>query len=182
MLGPSPLVPPWFEVPLRVDTEEFVLVPLTWNGFHHDFESYMSSVEHLQSTFDLDAVNPFVVDGARWPANTSLELAFIDAAWQQFESEVIRSSFCYCVKDIQESRQLGCGYIFHSDKSGYEVECHTWVRADMLESGFDETFYSWFRNWVENEWPFSAMTVVWPGRDISWNDWNSLPNEREWHG
>ena len=182
MLGPVPLVPNWFEIPNRVDTDQFVLVPLTWNRFHLDFEGYMSSISHLQDTFDQETTNPFIVKGERWPANTDLELAFIDASWQQFESEVIRSSFTYCALDRTQSRQIGCGYIFHCEKPGYEVECQTWVRTDTLADGFDVTFYNWFRSWVEVAWPFSEMKIAWPGRDIPWDEWNDLPNERGWHG
>ena len=54
MFGPPALVPRDFEIPMRVETESFVLRPLTFDHFPLDYESYMSSVEHLQNTFDLD--------------------------------------------------------------------------------------------------------------------------------
>ena len=30
------------------------------------------------------------------------------------------------------------------------------------------------RRWLDAEWPFE--TVRWPGRDLSWEDWNRLPD------
>jgi hypothetical protein len=158
-----------------VETDDFVLCPLTVDRFHLDYESYMASVEHLQNTFDVDEA-PFRVGGERWPAGTTLELALIDAAWCHMEWKVFRSSFTYSALAKSEKQQLGCGYIFPSHKSGIDVVCQTWVRADELDSGFDQRFYEWFRQWVETAWPFGGRTIGWPGREISWDAWSALPD------
>jgi hypothetical protein len=152
-----------------------VVVPLGWKGFLLDFESYMSSVEHLQATFDLQD-GSLTLDGQRWPAGVGPEGAFVDAAWSQFEWEYLRSSFTYVVLTRAGDRQLGAGYISWSNKVGYRVECQTWVRADEAAKGFDEELYLWFRDWVEKYWPFNPRDIGWPGRVISWDDWNALPD------
>lgn len=176
MIGPLPIVPRGFKVPRRVQTKDFILLPLAWDKFPYDFDAYMSSVEHLQRTFDLDG-SSLEIDGKRWPANSTIEFAAVDAAWCQFEWEHLRSSFTYCIFDLQERQQLGCGYIFRSFKVGYHIECQTWVRAERLASGFDRQFYEWFRNWMDEAWPFSSLTIGWPGREISWEEWNKIPSQ-----
>lgn len=173
MLGPAPLVPREFETPMRVEGDGFVLVPLGWKHFMLDYECYMSSVEHLQATFDLDG-DSLEIHGQRWPANSDVEFAFVDAAWCQFEWQHLRSSFTYAALTPREDKELGCGYIMRSKKKDFAVECQTWVRADELATGFDEIFYMWFRGWVERNWPFPADTIGWPGREITWDKWNQL--------
>ena len=175
MLGPAPLVSRDFEVPLRVETDRFVLVPLGWKQFGLDYESYMSSVKHLQATFDLDG-DSLEIAGERWPANSDLEFAFVDAAWCQFEWQHLRSSFTYAALTSAEDKELGCGYIMRSKKQGFAVECQTWVRADEVATVFDAEFHRWFRGWVEQTWPFPADQIGWPGREIPWDEWNHLPD------
>ncbi len=178
MFGPRPLVSETFEIPLRVETNEFVLCPLTIERFHLDYESYMSSVEHLQRTFDLEPKR-MVLNGDTdvWPANSDLEFAVLDAAWCHFEWKIWRSSFTYTALSKNETIQLGCGYIFPSHKMGYDVLCQTWVRADQLERGFDTEFYEWFRSWVEDEWPFDGKSIAWPGRELPWEEWNAIADK-----
>ena len=174
MIGPQPIVPLSFQVPVRVETDEFVVRPLAMERFHLDFESYMSSVEHLQRTWDLDG-SDLTLDGERWPANSDIEFAAVDAAWCQFEWQILRSSFTYTALTKDERQQLGCGYIFRSSKQGYDLECQTWVRASRVADGFDQRWFDWFRNWVETEWPYKSLTIGWPGREIGWDEWNAIP-------
>jgi hypothetical protein len=175
MIGPPPIVPREFVVPMKVETKDFILKPLGWNLTHLDFEAYMSSVAHLQATFDLDG-DSLEIDGQRWPAGSDLEFAFVDTAWCQFEWQHLRSSFSYVALAPDESQEIACGYIFRSKREGFLIECQTWVRASLLDSGFDSTFYDWFRNWVETEWPYDPQSIAWPGRTITWDAWNALPN------
>src|SRR5262245_11635472 len=115
-MGPAALVPESFQIPLMVETDRFVLRPLTFDRFHLDYESYMASVEHLQNTFDLDG-DPMMLGGERWPANSDLEFGVIDAAWCHMEWKIFRSSFTYTALTKAEDKQLGCGYIFRSRKA-----------------------------------------------------------------
>jgi hypothetical protein len=176
MFGPRPLVPREFEVPRRVETDRFVLTPLTVDRFHLDYESYMSSVEHLQATFDLDG-DQLMTGEQLWPAGSDLEFALIDAAWCHMEWKYFRSSFSYSVLDLAETRQLGCGYVFPCHKVGFDALCETWVRKDEFDRGFDDEFYEWFRSWVEQVWPFSPDRTGWPGRATPWEEWNALPEK-----
>lgn len=187
MFGPLPIVPWSFDLPERVETDSFVLRLLTLDHFHLDFEAYMSSVEHLQRTFNLDGV-PFGVDAEgkpvqlevdyeRWPANSDVEFGLIGAAWCHFEWKYFRSSFTYGIAEPDERRHLGCAYVFPCYKEGYDVLCQSWVRADAYERGFDDEFHAWFKPWVEETWPFDPDRIGWPGRTIPWEQWNALPDQ-----
>ena len=176
MFGPRPLVPKSFEIPLHVESDQFVIRPLTVGRYHLDYESYMTSVEHLQNTFDLDG-DPIELAGERWPAGSDLEFAIYDAGWCHMEWKIFRSSFTYSAYDKAETRQLGCGYIYPCHKVGYDILCETWVRADEFEKGFDDVFYRWFRAWVEDVWPFEGKVIAWPGRDVDWDSWNAIADK-----
>lgn len=182
MFGPLPIVPWDFDLPERVETDDFVLRPLSVDLFHLDFEAYTSSKEHLQQTFCLDGV-PFGraenqdPTAGRWPEGVDVEFGLIGAAWCHYEWKYLRSSFTYSILDLDESRELGNAYVYPCHKVGYDICCQSWVRTDMLASGFDETFHAWFQRWVDDVWPFEDLVVGWPGRDIPWEEWNALPNE-----
>jgi hypothetical protein len=175
-MGHPKLVEDGFVVPERVETEEFVVVPLTWARFPLDYECYMSSVDHLQRTYNVD--DPDVtVDGQRWPAGTTLEMAFLDAAHCERERHN-RTAFAYVVLDPPETRQLGCVYVFPCKKDGFAAEARTWVREDRLADGLDGRLYAWARAWVRDGWPFAEDAVAWPGREIGWEEWAALPGRR----
>jgi hypothetical protein len=176
MMGHPKLVPDDFVVPERVVAEEFVVAPLTWRGFPLDFECYMSSVEHLQATYNVDEPD-LTADGLRWPEGTTLEMAFLDAAHCERERHN-RTSFAYVVLEPGERRQLGCVYVFPCKKDGFDAECRCWVRADALPSGLDERLYAWSRAWLETAWPFAPGRTAWPGREIPWERWAQLPGLR----
>ena len=51
------------------------------------------------------------------------------------------------------------------------------ISADIAKEdavGFEEVLEAEVRAWLEAEWPFEQ--VRWPGRDISWEDWEALPD------
>jgi hypothetical protein len=164
------LVPDEFAVPTRVETDEFVVVPLIMDRFAIDFESYATSVKHLQDTFSVDMENSDSKE--RWPAGATIRMALIDAAYCEMAFH-LRTEFAYEILDRSETRQLGCVYVWPTTRKGYEAEARMWVRADEFDRGFDDVLYTWFRGWVADSWPFS--TVAWPGREIPWNEWSDLP-------
>ena len=176
LIWPPRLVPDGFGVPTTAQSKSFVLVPLEGRGFVLDYESYMSSVPHLQATFRTKD-GPFDVGGSAWPAGTSLDAAYLDAAWCEMEF-LLASSFSYVVLTLDKTQQLGAAYIWPSRKQGYDVDCQSWVRADHLDAGVDQEVYAWFRAWVNAVWPFDPNRVAWPGREISWEQWDALPDKQ----
>ncbi len=70
----------------------------------------------------------------------------------------MRSSIAYTVVAPDESRVLGCVYIYPDEDADAQVRL--WVRRDAYE--LDSVLEQTVREWIEREWPFPR--VSWPGR------------------
>ena len=87
----------------------------------------------------------------------------------------MRSSFAFTVMNLDESICLGCIYIDPSEKAGYEAKVIFWVRQSEIRNDLDEKLFSVVKLWLSEEWWFT--TVAFPGRQLSWEQWNSLPDK-----
>lgn len=157
-------VPDDVDIPAGLGTDSFRLRKLTINDLVKDYDAVMSSVDHLRGVFGPDD---------NWPQGLSLEENLVDLGWHQKEFE-IRSSFAYTVMSPDESSCLGCVYVDPSEKRDYEASVILWVRQSMLVNGMDEMLFSTVKAWLSESWWFTE--VAYPGRDISWQQWNRLPN------
>jgi hypothetical protein len=146
------LVPDDFVVPLKLETSEFRLRPLTINDVIKDFDAVMTSVDHLRTIFN---------DGTDWPDGLTLEDDLIDLGWHHREF-TIRHSFAYTVVSLDERRCLGCVYIYPSSDPGHDAEAFYWARQSELASGLEERLGATFRDWLKRDWPFKR--VAYPGR------------------
>lgn len=152
-----------FEPPVEIIGWGFKLLPLGPELVDIDFEAYMSSIEHLQTTFSRSG---------SWPREgITAEEAMQDMLNEQERFEK-RQSFAYAVLNPEGDRELGCVYIKPGSKPGYDAEVTLWVTKEEFDKGFDETLYTWSKYWVNQSWPFS--TVAFPGRDIAWTEWDKL--------
>jgi hypothetical protein len=152
-------------IPYGIETVDFKLRMLTINDVVKDYDAVMSSAEHLTGIFGSDDV---------WPAGLTLEQDLIDLGWHQKEFE-IRRSFAYTVMRPDESQCLGCVYVYPSEKSDYDAKVILWVRQSELGSGLDKKLFSTVKNWVSEKWWFSS--VAYPGREMTWQQWESLPDK-----
>ncbi len=153
-----------FVVPTLVETDRFRLRPLTIHDVVKDYEAVMTSVEHIRATLPLWG----------WPPDDlTLEQDLIDLGWHQKEFQM-RSSFNYAVMSLDERRLLGCVYVDPPEKAGTDAEVTFWVRADEVETGLEAALEATVRPWVAEVWPFAR--VSYPGRDISWAEWDALPD------
>jgi hypothetical protein len=164
----SPLVPHDFDVPNIVETAEFRLRMLTVHDVIKDYDAVMSSVERLTTVFG---------DQSGWPHGLTLEQDLIDLGWHQKEFQR-RTSFAYTVMSLDESTCLGCVYIMPPyrgdvDAGEFEAAVFLWVRDSAYETGMDERLYPFVQQWIAGAWPFKS--VAYPGRDIAWDDWRTLP-------
>ena len=163
---PTPFVAADFEPPLFVDADEFVLKPLGPELVEVDYAAYMSSIEHIRSTFSTSGT---------WPhENISMADAMVDMENEQRRFEA-RESFAYAVLTPDEQIELGCIYVYPSSKKGFDAVIRLWVTKDQFDAGFDSTLYRWTTMWIEDAWPFSA--AAYPGRAITWEDWNRLEDQ-----
>ena len=159
----EPFVPSDYTVPTVLECECFRLRTLTVNDLVKDYDAGMASREHLLGVFG---------PNSDWPQeDLTLEQDLIDLGWHQKEFQ-LRSSFAYTMVSLDESRVLGCVYIFPTSKSGFDANITMWVRSDVLSKGFDERLFQEVSDWIAADWPFK--NPGYPGRSITWEDWLAL--------
>ncbi len=160
--SPAPFVAADFQVPTLVEAPGFRIVPLGPELVDIDFAAYMSSIEHLQTTF---------TRSTSWPhANVSAADAMKDMQTEQARFEK-RSSFAYAVLTPDGKRERGCVYVYPSEVPGYDAVVTMWVTKAEFDAGFDAELYAWATEWVAKEWPFAK--VAYPGRAIDWATWDA---------
>ena len=154
-----------FAPPAGLEHERFRLRPITVHDAVKDYDAVMTSRDHLWALFG---------EAWGWPPDTlTLEQDLIDLAWHQKEAD-LRRSFNFAVMSLDGSRLLGCVYVDPPEKAGADADVSFWVRADELHTGLEAELEAAVRAWIAADWPFA--TVRWPGRDISWEAWNALPD------
>ncbi len=162
----TPFVPGEFEIPQQLKTQEFKLRMLTVNDVVKDYDAVMTSVEHLKTIWPHSG----------WPdEDLTLEQDLIDLGWHQREFQT-RRSFAYTVVTPSGSQVTGCVYINPTRKRGYDAEVYFWARQSELAGGLEARLHSALKVWLAEEWPFRK--VAFPGRDIKWDDWEAIPNEK----
>jgi hypothetical protein len=158
----SVLVPATFTVPQLLETHRLRIRPLTMSDVVKDYDAVMTSVEHLSGVFGPDS---------KWPSPTmTFEQDLIDLGWHQKEFQR-RSSFAYTVFSPDETRCLGCVYIYPSRNPDFDVMVIAWVRRSELAVGLDEHLIETTKKWLSSSWPFKNPGF--PGRDVSWKDWKA---------
>jgi hypothetical protein len=164
-MKPGQFVEESFKIPEKLETKEFRLRMLTVNDLVKDYDAVMSSVDELKTIWpDSD-----------WPVGLTLEENLIDLGWHQREF-LIRRSFAYTVVSLDETRVLGCVYINPTRKRGYDAEVYLWARETKLGTGLDARLCDAVKLWLKSEWSFA--NVAFPGRDIDWDIWNAIHDEK----
>jgi hypothetical protein len=140
------LVPEDFDVPTGLETDRFRLRMLSVRDLVPDFEAIHEQVSK---------------DGEYLGApGLTLEENLVDLGWHEKEFQ-LRRSFAYTVVAPDESRVLGCVYLYPAEDS--DVRVLMWVRRDAWEAGLDSELERAVRSWIAERWPFA--TVAYPGRD-----------------
>ena len=158
-------VPTGYKVPETLETTGFRLRMLTVNDVVKDYDAVMSSVDHCKTIWP----------GGKWPLGLTLEQNLIDLGWHQKEFQT-RRSFAYTVVRPDESMVLGCVYIEPTRKQGYDAEVYLWARQSELAGGLEGRLHAVVKDWIATKWPFNA--VGYPGRDIPWEAWRAITDER----
>jgi hypothetical protein len=142
------IIPNDFTPPARFQGAGFHLRMLTVHDVVKDFDAVVSAAAHLRGVMDAHST---------WPDGLTLEENLIDLAWHQREF-TIGHSFAYTVMNDDESRCLGCCYIYPSDDPSYNATAFYWARS--LE--FDGELGTAFRTLVAG---FPFKRTAFPGRD-----------------
>lgn len=155
-------LPQNFVVPQKLETEKFILRPLTIDDAVNDYEALMTSIDHLQKT------KPFGKNH-HWPTKDfHLKQNMIDLAWHQKEFQR-QTSFAYTVSNLGDNQCLGCVYFYPSENINYDVKVILWVRESMLKSNLDQILYQTVKQWLDDQWPFKSPGF--PGREVPWDKW-----------
>ena len=161
----SPLVASDFVVPNGLETETFRLRMLSVHDLIKDYDAVMASREQIQGVFGPQS---------QWPtADLSLEQDLIDLGWHQKEFQN-RTSFAYTVMSLDESRCLGCVYVYPTHSQTYDAQVILWARTikEEQKNSLEEKLLSAVKQWMREDWPFA--NVAFPGRDIAWEKLNDI--------
>lgn len=142
-------VPADFEVPLRLETDEFVLEPLGPEHNEPDYEAWSSSVEHIRRTPGWEA--------SSWPDERSLEDNLRDLTRHADDFER-RAGFTYTVLDPATGNVIGCVYIYPHKSEEHDADVHSWVRESRAE--LDVELWRVVARWLADEWPFERVAYA----------------------
>jgi hypothetical protein len=157
-----PLLPRGFVAPERVEGDGFRLRPLRLADAEMDYEAVMESAGRLRGFMD---------PASEWPEGLTLHENRVDLGWHEREF-TLGHSFAWTVVARDESRCLGCAYLYPSDKAEFETMAFWWVRECAL--AFDAAVGAVFRGMLAG----LPLGVAFPGRDMAWAAWEALPDER----
>jgi hypothetical protein len=144
----APFVPEDFNVPTGLKTPEFQLKPLGPDLAKHDYDAYMSSIEHLQKTFS---------NGGRWPnANITMADAVKDVEGEAARFKA-RRAFTYAVLTLDGSKELGCVYISRSRTPGHDAAVRMWVTKAEFDKGLQPKVLAVVKDWLARDWPFKNV-------------------------
>lgn len=156
-------------VPSRLQTDEFVLRMLRATDVEWDYDAVMASKEALR------------LRGGQWPGEDftlAENLADLERHEQEFHA---RTSFTYTVMNPDETRCLGCVYLYPmrailprfpaSEIARSTVPDSTpyvtfWVRSDYPEPDGDKRLLAALRTWLAREWTFPQVLFMANERQI----------------
>ena len=158
-------VPTDFHVPQRIEQPTYVLRPLTTADVNKDYEAVMSSKQSLRQIF---------AQNGKWPdEHMTLQDNERDLARHQADFEQ-RRGFTYTVETLDGDTCIGCMYIYPCDRGGYDAHIYYWVRDTVKPQGLEAELGTFLHQWLQEVWPFRKP--VFPGRDVSWQEWQALKN------
>lgn len=166
----KPLVPADFEIPEKLETKHFILLPLSPDHVVMDYEAVMTSVESIK---DSGHMGP---EDYGWPTRElTLAKNLSDLEWH-YGNFVKRIDYAYTVLSSDQSVCLGCVYINPSRATGYDAKVRMWVRKSAFDKGLDPILFNTVKKWLAEDWPFK--NPGYPGREVDWEEWNALRKQK----
>jgi RimJ/RimL family protein N-acetyltransferase len=139
-------VPPDFEVPLVLETSEFLLEPLGPEHNDRDYDAWTSSMEHIATT-------PGFPDGS-WPREMTLDENRADLQ-RHADDFAKRKGFTYTVLDPATREVIGCVYIYPLRDGRDGASTLSWVRKSRAQ--LDTPLWRAVSEWLESDWPFATV-------------------------
>ena len=146
MAAVAEFVTPDFEVPLRLETTEFVLEPLGPEHNDRDYDAWTSSMEHIAAT-------PGFPWGS-WPHEMTADenRADLERHAEDFRS---RTGFTYTVLDPESRDVIGCVYIYPARDTDCDAQARSWVRESHAH--LDTPLWAAVSDWLASDWPFADV-------------------------
>jgi hypothetical protein len=141
-----PFVPLDFEVPLGLETPDFVLEPLGPEHNVQDYAAWTSSMEHILAT-------PGFTDGS-WPHEMTLDENRTDLEHHADDFHQ-RKGFTYTVLDPGDRDVIGCVYIYPLSDGAQGASVASWVRVSQAH--LDMPLWREASAWLETDWPFARV-------------------------
>ncbi len=139
-------VSPDFEVPLRLETIEFVLEPLGPEHNDLDYDAWTSSREHIHATPGWEK--------SSWPREMTLEENRGDLQ-RHADDFGKRMGFTYTVLDPASRDVIGCVYIYPLPDSNHDARTLSWVRVSHAQ--LDAPLWRAVCEWLASDWPFGSV-------------------------
>jgi RimJ/RimL family protein N-acetyltransferase len=139
-------IPPGFEVPLGLETSEFVLEPLGPEHNDQDYDAWTSSMEHIRAT-------PGYPDGS-WPREMTRDQNHADLE-RHADDFRNRAGFTYTVLDPASRDVIGCVYIYPVRDGDFDACALSWVRESRAY--LDASLWRAVSGWLASDWPFDSV-------------------------
>jgi RimJ/RimL family protein N-acetyltransferase len=139
-------VPPDFEVPLGIETSEFVLEPLGPEHNDRDYEAWTTSLDHIAATPGFPWGN--------WPHEMTAAENRADLK-RHAEDFRERKGFTYTVLDPACRDVIGCVYIYPARDGERDAHVLSWVRESHAH--LDTPLWRSVSEWLASDWPFAAV-------------------------
>jgi RimJ/RimL family protein N-acetyltransferase len=139
-------VPPDFEIPLGIESPEFVLEPLGPEHNDQDYGAWTSSLEHIAAT-------PGFPWGA-WPHQMTSDENRADLE-RHAEDFRTRKGFTYTVLDPASRDVIGCVYIYPARDVDHDAHVLSWVRESHAH--LDAALWQAVSEWLATDWPFANV-------------------------
>lgn len=139
-------VPHDFEVPLGLETSEFVLEPLGPEHNEQDYDAWTSSLEHIRATPGFD--------GSSWPREMTAEQNRADLQGHADDFHD-RTGFTYTVLDPASRHVIGCVYIYPVRDGAHDARMRSWVRESFAH--LDAPLWRAVSEWLASDWPFGSV-------------------------
>ena len=147
-MATEPIVPATFDVPLGLQTADFVLEPLGPQHNDADYAAWTSSIEHIRATPGFAARS--------WPHEMTLEANRGDLESHAADFAA-RTGFTYTVLDRPGGTVIGCVYIYppRDPDDTADVSARSWVRA--ANADLDVPLWHAVTEWLGRDWPFARV-------------------------
>jgi RimJ/RimL family protein N-acetyltransferase len=139
-------VPPDFDVPRGLETEQFVLEPLGPEHNDRDYGAWRSSMDHIAATPGWSE--------SRWPREMTPDenRADLQRHADDFQN---RRGFTYTVLDPASRDVIGCVYIYPLPGGEDDARAQSWVKAS--HAPLDIPLWRAVSDWLASDWPFHSV-------------------------